>query len=133
MDIPNYGKEVYEELSKLVDIKFKAQIKDSGIELKKLLSIKDLITKENYYFLILDETSIKFKSCEDFIETFINYLVGNLESLEFKFNNLQEESKGRFVNKNIIFYENEYLGQCSYKQHILLKRMLTVKEKIKVQ
>lgn len=133
MGIPNYGKEVYEELSKLVGIKFKAQIKDSGIELKKLLSIKDLITKENYYYLILDETSIKFKSCEDFIETFISYLDRNLKSLELRFNNLQGESKGRFVNKNTVFYENEYLGKFSYKQGILLKRMLTEKERTKVQ
>tara|TARA_B110000902_G_scaffold187420_1_gene212050 strand:- start:343 stop:483 length:141 start_codon:yes stop_codon:yes gene_type:complete len=42
--IPDYGEKIYEILSKLVGLKFKAQIKDSGIEFKKIYIILDLET-----------------------------------------------------------------------------------------
>lgn len=113
MYIPDYGKEIYEELSKLVDIKFKAQIKNSGIELKKLLHIEDLVTKDNFYLLKIDETSIAFVNKEDFIKKIIIYLNMSIKSLEQKFDDLQEESKSRFRDSNTIFCENEYLGTCT--------------------
>ena len=47
--ISDYGEKIYEILSELTGLKFKAQIKDSGIEFKKIYRITDLETKKEYY------------------------------------------------------------------------------------
>ena len=47
--IPDYGEKTNKILSELIGLKFKAQIKDSGIEFKKIYRITDLDTNAEYY------------------------------------------------------------------------------------
>jgi len=55
--IPDYGENIYKILSKIVKLNFKAQIKDSGIILKKIYIMKDLETDIENYLLITDDKS----------------------------------------------------------------------------
>ncbi|KYG80920.1 hypothetical protein AWW67_08860 [Roseivirga seohaensis] len=120
---PEYGEEIYEILSKLIGLKFKAQIKDSGIQLKKIYRITDLETRSEYYSIIIDNEHINFKSKAEFIKGFILLLEDNINEFHRRFEELQKTRKNRWTDENQIFMEHDEIGYYSYKQSKLLNKM----------
>lgn len=121
--IPNNEEKIYEILSKLIGLKFKSQIKDSGIVFKKIYRIIDLYTNEEYYSLIINNEQINFKNTSEFVKKFISHLENNINEFEKRFEELQKKSKDKWIDENQIFIENEEIGHHNSKQFNLLKKM----------
>ncbi len=127
--IPNYGENIYLILTKIVKLNFKAQIKDSGIELKNIYHMTDLESKVEYYLLITNGESIVFKGQSDFIKNFILYLESNLTDFDNQFEDLQKRANEFVTDENAIFIEHEYIGSCGYKQSKLLEKIRKFEKK----
>lgn len=121
--IPDYGEKTYEILSELIGLKFKAQIKDSGIEFKKVYKITDLQTNEEYYSLLVNNEQINFKNKSEFLTEFISLLQNNINEFDRRFDELQKTSNDRWIDENQIYLEHEEIGHFGYKQSKLLKKM----------
>ena len=121
--ISDYGEKSYEILSELTGLKFKAQIKDSGIEFKKIYRITDLETKKEYYSLIVNTEQINFKNKAGFITVFKSLLENNINDFDSRFEELQRTSNDRWIDENQIFLEHEEIGHYGSKQSKLLKKM----------
>lgn len=80
--ILDYGENIYEILSEITGLKFKAQVKNCGIEFKKIYLITDLEKSEEYYFLVVDQDQITFRNKTEFIEKFIVFLEKNIIELD---------------------------------------------------
>src|SRR5690606_28922395 len=120
--IPHYGEKIYEILSKLIGLKFKAQIKDSGIIFKKIYRITDLESKEEHYSLITNGGLINFGNKEEFIKKFISFLENNISEFDRRFEELQKISTQRWIDENQIYMEHEEIGHYGSKQSILLTK-----------
>lgn len=121
--IPDYGEKTYEILSELVGLKFKAQIKDSGIEFKKIYRITDLETKEEYHSLIINSEQINFKDKNEFLKRFILLLQNNIDEFDRRFEELQKTSNDRWIDENQIYMEHEEIGHYGSKQSKLLEKL----------
>ena len=121
--IPDYGENVYEILSELIGLKFKAQVKNSGIEFKKIYQIMDLETNEKYYSLIVNHIQIDFKDKTEFLKKFIILLEKNINEFDQRFEELQRISNDKWIDKNYLFGEHEEIGNNGFKQSKLLEKM----------
>lgn len=121
--IPDYGEKIYEILSELIGLKFKAQIKDSGIEFKKIYRITDLETNAEYHSLIINSEQINFKNKAEFLKEFVSLLQNNINEFDRRFEELQKTSNDRWIDENQIYMEHEEIGHFGSKQSKLLKKM----------
>ena len=120
----DYGEKTYEILSELIGLKFKAQIKDSGIEFKKIYRITDLETNVEYYSLIINSEQITFTNRTEFLKEFILLLKNNIEEFDRRFEELQRTSNDRWIDENQIYMEHEEIGHYGSKQSKLLKKLI---------
>ena len=124
MFIKELNEEVYEILSNVTGLKFKPQIKNSGIDLKKIHEMKDLVKESIKYVLLLDDTVIPFKDTKEFILKFHKHLSKNLDELQKEFDELQHhEQNDLFLDENFMYNQHERIGNNSHKQRKLLKKM----------
>lgn len=130
MYIFDYGEEVYNILSDIVKLKFKAQIKGSGIELKKICKVIDLVSNEESYLLLGNNFSLVFWDRADFIDEFIKLLRSNIARFSNEFEELNKRANETLADENAIYMEHEYIGVCSSKQSILLERFIKFKQQI---
>lgn len=121
--IPDYGEKTYAILSELIGLKFKAQIKDSGIEFKKIYRITNLETNAEYYSLIINSDQINFKNKSEFIKEFTSLLQNNINEFDRRFEELQKTSNDRWIDENQIYMEHEEIGHFGSKQSKLLKKL----------
>jgi len=121
--ISDYGEKTYEILSELVGLKFKTQIKDSGIEFKKIYRITNLETNKEYYSLIINSEQINFKNKAEFIKEFASLLQKNINEFDRRFEELQKNSNDRWIDENQIYMEHEEIGHYGSKQSKLLKKI----------
>ncbi len=121
--IPDYGGNTYKILNKIIKINFKAQIKDSGIELKKLYKMTDLESGKEDYLLVTNGNSIRFVDEHDFIQKFIMFLKSNIADFNQQYKDLRERANEAVVDETAIFMEDEYIGFCGNKQWTLLNKM----------
>ena len=121
--IPDYGENTYKILNKIIKINFKAQIKDSGIELKKLYKMTDLESGKEDYLLVTNGNSIRFVDEPDFIQKFIMFLKSNIADFNQQYKDLRERANEAVVDETAIFMEDEYIGFCGNKQLTLLNKM----------
>jgi hypothetical protein len=121
--IPDYGEKIYEILSELIGLKFKAQIKDSGIEFKKIYRVTDLESNAEYHSLIINDKQINFKNKAEFLKEFVLLLQNNINEFDRRFEELQKTSNDRWIDENQIYMEHEEIGHFGSKQSKLLKKM----------
>lgn len=126
--LPDYGEKIYEILSELVELKFKAQIKDTGIEFEKIYKIIDLETNAEHYSLIINSEQVNFKNKAEFLTNFISHLENNIKEFDRRFEELQKTSNDRWIDENQIYMEHEEIGHFGYKQSKLLKKMKELKK-----
>lgn len=116
--------EIYEILSKLVGLKFKAQFNNCGTELKGIYKITNLQSTNEYYSLITtDNDRINFKGKAEFLTKFIALLERNIQEFDRRFEELQKTSNDRWVDENALYMEHEEIGHYGSKQSKLLEKM----------
>jgi len=71
--IRDFKDEVYEKISQITELKFKSQIKNSGIVFKNIYEMTDLTTNQKSYLIFTNSDSIWFYERDDFIEEFIQH------------------------------------------------------------
>lgn len=121
--IPDYGEDVYEKLSEIIGLKFKSQLKNSGIALKQIHEFVDLISNERFYLLTTNSDSIKFANKDEFIQKFILLIKRSINKLNTDYQDLQKHYDLPVVDENLIFLENERIGYCGERQLTLLNKM----------
>ena len=128
--IPNYGETTYRILSKIVGLNFKAHIKISGIELKRIYKMTNLESGEETYLLVADNKSIRFKDKASFIQEFIMFLKANIVQFNEQFEELRRRETEAIVDSNAIYQEDEYIGYYGHNQLDLLNKMREFREKL---
>ncbi|MFA0960363.1 hypothetical protein AB9P05_01005 [Roseivirga sp. BDSF3-8] len=81
LKIPSYNPEVYDKVSQLTGLNFKAQLKDSGIEFRKIYKMTDMLNEEISYLLVTDKLGVVFKNRDEFLDKFILQLRSRLADL----------------------------------------------------
>jgi hypothetical protein len=116
---------IYEEISTLLDIKFKVQLKNCEIEFTKICKIIDLISHGEYYSLVIDNRCvINFNNKNQFINKFVKLIKEKLneleiENIELTRNQLSENSYDRIES----FYNSERFGHLEYKLNKLIEKL----------
>lgn len=125
-----YGQEVYEKISQITGLKFKSQIKDSGIEFKQIFEMTDLLSCKKNYLLFTNSDSIWFTNKDEFIQKFINWIIKSIDQLNSDYQDVLERQNQAVVDDNWIFIENERIGFTGEKQLKLLNKMREFRTKI---
>lgn len=131
----DYNQEIYEKLSKLINLNFKAQLKGSDICFKNFYKMENIINgEENYLLTFTNKKSIRFKDTWEFINEFIEYLISNIDDFNQQYRELRHREENDFlVDENAVFEEHEYLGYCGNKQLNLLYKMRDFKKDLEKQ
>ena len=66
---------VYSILSKIANLKFYSEFKDSGLEFERIYSMTNLSTGKENYLLIVNNIEIKFVTQRDFVFHFLRFLM----------------------------------------------------------
>lgn len=120
----SFNEKVYEILSQVTGLKFKSQIKNSGISLEDIFEMKNLTNEKTHFVLYLDKKLIEFKDKRDFIVKFHNHLVDSVIQLKSEFKDLHEnENDYMFMGDNHIYYRHEEIGSYIDKQVKLINKI----------
>lgn len=124
--------EIYEKLSSLFNLKFKAQLKDSPIEFDNFLLIKNVVLEnENYVILFRKENDVlKFRSREEFITSFINFIDIKIKQFEEEFIELQKfesRSMGIKYDENEVYMRHESIGHGTTKLNQIREKLINLK------
>ena len=121
--ILNYGEDVYNKVSEITGLKFKSQIKSSGIQFQEIYEMENLISKEKNYLLFTNTDNIWFSDKNEFIQKFIILIKKSISKLNEDFKINEENQNLPIVDENIIYIENERIGHCGDKQIKLLNKI----------
>lgn len=124
--------EIYEKLSSLFNLKFKAQLKDSPIEFDNFLMVKNVVLEnENYVILFRKENDIlKFRNREEFITSFINFIDIKIKQFEEEFIELQKfesMSMGIKYDENEVYMRHESIGHGTIKLNQIREKLINLK------
>ena len=125
--------EVYEKLSSLFKIKFKAQLKDSPIEFLKFLHIKNLITNNEDYCIFLknEKNCLIFKNKSEFIKCFLNHIQIKITELQNEFEELskfESMNSGIKYDRNEVYIRHEIICDEEYKLEKLKEKLIKINE-----
>jgi hypothetical protein len=121
--------EIYEKLSSLFNIKFKAQLKDSPIVFDNFLHVKNLITEnENYVIVFHNEKSVlKFRDKNEFLTNFIDYIETKINEFQEEFeelNRFERMSMGIKYDENEVYMRHESIGHGQYKLNQIREKLV---------
>ncbi|CAA0175779.1 conserved hypothetical protein [Tenacibaculum maritimum] len=128
--IPDYGEGVYERISQITGLKFKSQMKGSGIVFKQIFEMTDLISGKKNYLVFTNQDSIWFTEKDEFIQKFINWIKKSIDQLNEDYREVLKMQEQAVVDDNWIFVENERIGYTGNKQLELLNKMRELRTKI---
>lgn len=124
--------DIYEQISSLFKIKFKAQLRGSPIEFYNFLFLKNMLIKDEYFVLVFsgNKELIKFTDREDFILKFTEYIQKKINELEDDFKELSNfESTSRSIgmqyDENQVFIRHEEIGHGIHKLTLLESKLKT--------
>lgn len=121
--IRDFNEEVYAKISNITGLKFKSQIKNSGIVFQKIYSMNDLNSENKSYLILTNSESIWFKDKDDFIQKFIVYIKNNIEQLNSDYKEILNREQNAIVDENLIYFEKERIGYLGDKQLKLLNKI----------
>lgn len=122
--------DIYDKISSLYGIKFKAQLKDSPIEFKAFYHVIDVMTNSKCYQIIFgnDERIIYFEK-SDFITEFMIYIQSKINGLQDQFDELNNrEYDGMKYDENEVFNQHERIGHGQYKLNQILDKFKMIKK-----
>lgn len=129
----NFNEIVYNVLSDLIGLKFKSQLKNSGILLEEIFEMKNLKNSKTHFVLYLDNKVIEFKNKREFIVVFHNHLIDSVNQLRSEFKDLQENKNDyMFLGENHIYHRHEEIGSYEDKQMKLINKMKEFHSKIEI-
>ena len=124
------GSEAYNALTKIIKFRFRKQLKDSGIELKGLYSMKNLVTNKEFYLLEVNDIQIRFANEKPFIALFIDFLQKNIIELKSRYNYLINRPTDEFSDQVQIEMQYKQIDYFLTQQTELLKKINEYKLKI---
>lgn len=110
---------VYETLSRKLGLKFKAQIKNSGIQLRSLDEVNTTHCR-----LVTNIGVIAFSSPSEFLAAFVSLLRDNLSNLNDDLENVFRQKRHDTHDEVALDYEEEGFCHQLEKQKKLLARLL---------
>ncbi|WP_291149277.1 hypothetical protein [Flavobacterium sp. UBA7680] len=124
--------DIYEKLSSLFNLKFKAQLKDSPIVFDNFLQVKNVVLEnENYVILFKSEKEIlKFKNREEFINSFISFIDIKINEFNEEFEELQNferRSMGIKYDENEVYVRHENIGHGIMKLDQIRNKLLSLR------
>lgn len=125
--------EIYEKLSALFNIKFKAQLKDSPITFDNFLMVRNLILEEEHFVILFknEKEILKFRNREEFIQNFINFLDIKIKQFDDEFEDLQKfesMSMGIKYDENEVYMRHESIGHGSLKINQIKAKLITLRD-----
>jgi hypothetical protein len=114
-EIENHEK-IYEKLISILNVKFKIQQKGTEIYFKNFYKMKNLISDEEDYLLILNgKKSIRFVKKKEFYAGMIFIIKSNIYDLNKKYKELQKRCQDdAIIDENEMFMRHEYIGYCGF-------------------
>lgn len=126
----DYGIDTYKSLAKVVKLKFNSELKDSGIELQGIYSMKNLVTEKEFYLLEVNGKQIRFSNQKSFLVLFSDFLNSNIKELKNRYNYLINKPTDDFSDDVGIEMEYKQADYYSMKQTELLNKMIEFNNKI---
>ncbi|WP_082960185.1 hypothetical protein [Maribacter hydrothermalis] len=126
----DYGIDTYKSLTKVVKLKFNSELKDSGIELQGIYSMKNLVTEKEFYLLEVNGKQIRFANQKSFVVLFSDFLKSNIKELKNRYNYLLNRTTDEFSDDIGIEMEYKQADYYSMKQTELLKKMIEFNNKM---
>lgn len=126
----DYGIDTYKTLTKIVRLKFNSELKDSGVELQGIYSMKNLVTEKEFYLLEVNGKQLRFTNQMSFLILFTDFLGRSIKELNNKYKYLINKPADEF--SDVVGIEGAY-KQAEYysmKQTELLKKMIQLKNKL---
>lgn len=123
-EIENHEK-IYEKLISILNVKFKIQQKGTEIYFKNFYKMKNLISDEEDYLLILNgKKSIRFVKKKEFYAGMIFIIKSNIYDLNKKYKELQKRCQDdAIIDENEMFMRHEYIGYCGDRLSKFLNKM----------
>ncbi len=123
-EIENHEK-IYEKLISILNVKFKVQQKGTEIYFKNFYIMKNLISDEEDYLLILNEKkSIRFINKKEFYDGMIFIIKSNINDLNIEYRELQKRSQNdAIIDENEMFMRHEHIGYCGDRLSKFLNKM----------
>jgi len=121
--------DIYEKISSLFNIKFKSQITNLDLSFKNLFYLKNIMSNDEYYLLILNnQSSLKFRNKTEFLNNFSKFIGNEIETLDFEFKELNKSYDNRFkIDENQLYLEHERIGHNTQKLTKLLEKINKLK------
>ena len=126
-----YGVDTYRILSNILKLKFGLELKDSGIILKNIYLLKNLVSGMDSYLLLINNTQIRFVTPKDFIIHFIGFLSSNIKVLDERYNYLTSIKHNEFTDNVSIEIEYKTVDYHRQRQRLLLKKMTKIRDQNK--
>lgn len=125
MNFEGLNESVYDKLSEITSLKFKTQIKNSGIELRHIYEMKNLLNEKKNFALFLDDTIISFTNQKQFIIKFHNFILENLKKIDREIEDLNNKRNDYIVNvgEDYFYIRRNDLSYHYQKQEKLIKKM----------
>lgn len=114
---------VYSILSKIVNLKFYPELKDSGIEFDRIYRMTNLSTTKEHYLIVVNNIEIKFVTQRDFIHHFSNFLKHNLTALNKQYNELISITTNEYTDDVAIEMKYKEVDFFRLKQTELLEKL----------
>jgi hypothetical protein len=125
----DYGSDTYKVLTKILKIRFGKELKNSGIELKGLYSMKNLSTNKEFFLLEVNDKQIRFADQKAFIVLFGNFLYDNIKSLKERYNYLIKQPIDEFSDELRIETEYKQVDYFYTQQAELLNKLMDYKSR----
>lgn len=116
-------KSVYSILSKVLNLKFHTQLKESGIEFTSLYKMTNLVTGQENYLVYVNKTELRFVTTRDFIFHFSRLLVDNIKTLAARHKELINIQTNEFTDDIGIEFAYKEAEYQIMKQTELLDKM----------
>ncbi len=119
----DYGVKTYQALYKVINLGFAENLKDSGLKLEDLFAIKNLVSKEQHYVLLVNGSRVKFYEAYDFILGFSDFLELSVSELTREYDELIKQQLDEFDDE--LGHERRYkeVWYQAFQQQELLKKL----------
>ena len=101
---------VYEAVDKVFRLRIKSQLNHSEIIFNKFLFVKDIVLREEYYYIDINDKVLKFVTVSEFYKKFLSLLNDELKQTEADIKDFEyHRGHDKVHDENAEFFESERL------------------------